>query len=274
MKIKIQIFALITSLGFILPNSPVTFAAATDLDPLLRENFSDMIDQLCHSSLTYNMGQPFLENKERYQKTMNCLFNDAMQRSVNEMNADFRPILKSIIRYASNRQLEDVSFDASFCVGLENIQTKQRSKQYETTCDAPDNPTVMKPYAACRVSETALNELCAYEEYLEWKMLDYQSFRNEFDEEMGSNQFKSMEMWEREKNQHKKELILVKKTLDEMLYRYQKWEQNYRMHMWFVAIIEGLKQTRDLLTELRKAIDVFPTKFNNATSEIPDQQCN
>jgi len=183
--------------------------------------------------------------------------------------------LASIIRNPSTRVLEDLSFDTSKC-SLQGIQASQARNGYSTLCETEgDNHTVDKFYSVCHVSETAMNEFCAYQEYLEWKICDYKSFSREYPVSDFDNDYNVRDEIKRTERQdtYRKEIQKSRKTLYEMIYRYQKWEQNYRIHLWLVTILDALKETRSMLQELRKAVYVFPDKFNYAASEICDQGC-
>lgn len=225
------------------------------------------------------MDDKFEDAQKRYQGLMNCLFNDAMQQSVNKMHEDFRPILASIVPKPSPRVLEDISFATEAPEGavckLEEVQALQSAHGYETLCDTEsDNPTVDKMYSSCRVAETAMNEYCAYQEYLEWKKGDHKSFTKEFPpKEIGFSGSAQKGKYNERKALYQKEIEESKETMDEMLYYYEKWEQNYRMHLWFLVIQDALVQSREMLKELRHAVYLFPNKFNYAASQICDQGC-
>ncbi len=243
--------------------------AAFSLDSGLRDNFAEMTQkQLCHSSLSYSLDEPLVQAQEKYQKKINCLFNDAMAQSINHMNADFTRIWKEI---PSTANFEDIERNDE-CTPSENMQETIKSQinnGYESMCPTEDyNPTIDKFYSACHVTETVMNEFCAYQEYIEWKILDESHAEKQFEEKTNVGFF---EADRGNKGKHRAELEKSKKALFETLYRYQKWEQNYRFHMWLTTIWEALKKTHAMSTILRKAIYKFPDKFNYAASELCDQ---
>lgn len=244
--------------------------AQIDIDSKLRDQFKDIITKqdLCHASQGYALDTIFEEARDTYQELMNCLFNDAMQQSVNRMHGDFRKTLSDIVQ-RNNRSLEDLTFKADSC-SLQGIQSKQAAHGYSTLCETEgENPTVDEFYSACHVAETAMNEFCAYQEYLEWKKLDYESFSKEYsssDFNYDYNERDTGKLVEKI-NEYDNELRKSKKTLYEMIFRYQKWEQNYRIHMWFISILDSLKETKRMLNELKIAVYQFPDKFNNAASD-------
>ncbi len=231
----------------------------------LRENFPQMVaNELCYSALPYSLDMQYAEAHERFQKETNCLFNDAMAQSVNLINADFKQKWAEI---PSNLNFEDIE-PPEECSLAQTIAT-QVENGYQSICPTAEyNPTIDKFYSTCMVTETIMNEFCGYQEYLEWK--NYDDFKSE-------GIFESKDYYtfnERRQNlelDHKAEIKRTYEALDEALYRYQKWEQNYRLHMWLITIWEALKKTQAMTTILRKAIYHFPDKFNFASSELCDQ---
>lgn len=249
---------------------PCFVFAKDDIDPALREQFAEMVTKkdLCHASQSYHLDIIFEEARDKYQKHMNCLFNDALQQSVNRMHGDFRKTLANIVE-RNSRGLEDLSFSTDGC-SLQGIQAKQKAHGYETLCETEgENPTVDEFYSVCHVAETAMNEFCAYQEYLEWKKLDYESFSREYPAENFNYDYNERDTVKRKQKvaEYDTELQKSKKALYEMIFRYQKWEQNYRIHMWFISILDSLKETKRMLNELKIAVYQFPDKFNNAASD-------
>ena len=235
-----------------------------DVDDELRDQFQEMTtkSKLCHASKGYSLDTKYEEARDAYHKLMNCMFNDAMQKSVNKMHADFRKTLSTVTQ-RNARVLEDLSFETDGC-SLEKVQAEQKGNGYESLCETEgDNPTIDKNYSSCHVAEAAMNEFCGYQEYLKWKTLDYKSFEKEYPAEDFNQDY--LEQGTAKSDERVKaydgELKKEQKALEEMVLRYQKWEQSYRMHMWFVAILDSLKETKRMLNELKVAVYQFPDKF-------------
>lgn len=263
MKNKIKIFLW----GIFL--CPCLVYAWGDVDDEFRDQFQDMLTKqdLCHASKGYSLDTTFEDASAEYQKLMNCLFNDAMQESVNRMHADFRKTLNKVVN-KSPRELKDITFETKDC-SLQGIQASQARNGYDSLCETEGaNPTIDENYSSCHVAETAMNEFCAYQEYLEWKKIDYKSFAKEYPTQYFYNDYntRDVEIRNQKISQYSNELQKSKKAVDEMIYRYQKWEQGYRIHMWFISILESLKETRRMLNELKIGVYQFPDKFNYATS--------
>ena len=233
----------------------------------IRTDFPQIVQELCQSSLTYSLDKNLEEESKKYHDRMNCLFNHAMSDAVNDMNREFSKKWNKIPQSAS---FENISFSGEGCSSLKQVQRIQITKGYQTLCDTEgENPTVdTKNYSACKVTETAMNEFCAYQEYLEWKYFDDYRSEGIFDSTL---LFGFNERFEEEKFRHESELAKAKRALEEMLYRYEKFEQQNRIHMWLVTVRAALEKTRDLLTEIRKAVYKFPDKFNYAASKNCDQ---
>ncbi len=241
-------------------------------EPEQREAFPDMVQkELCHSSLKYNLDEKYEDARDKYHNRINCIFNNAMATSTNDMNNSFTLEWAKIPKYPKYEYI-----DENQTCTIADIRAQQKKNGYKTLCPTKgDNPTIDKPYSSCSATETVMNEFCAYQEYLEWKKRDDTSLLNEFYESGETRVPLNVNVGKRENLTNRRfqnEINRSKKALNEMTSQYQDWEQQYRMHQWLDTILTALKKTRDLTSELRRAIYYkWPDKFNYSASELCDQ---
>lgn len=258
-------------------------SARADLDKNFRENFAEITHQQCFNSIDYSVddisGFELIEigsgeNKnsewqckdgkcEEYQSMVNCLFDDAFGQAVNKTNNTITNSLSQNFAELHNTQI----YNLQECVqGVQNnlwsIQERQESLGFTSDCSGE---ALGKFYSACRVTETVLNELCGYQNFLTAKSRDFKSFRKE-----KSN-------YRIEKNNQKtafneksaKYLVEIEKSQKAFLSTvtlYKNFIHNYRIHAWIVAIKTKLKSVTGTWQKIHQAIETFPTKFIDASS--------
>ena len=188
-KINIKIsrdFLLVLGLGIFLLSGNLVHA---DLDKKFRENFSEIVKNQYHSSIDYTVDDQtgfeiVEENGEKvwrctgqkcadYHKKINCLFDDAFDKAVNITNLEIKDFTKQNFAELRKVQIKDSSCER---ISLENIQDEQELNGFKSSCAGKFKS---KPYSACRVSETILNELGAYQNFLLAKIEDAISFSRE-----------------------------------------------------------------------------------------------
>ncbi len=253
---------------------PITKAELSDK---FRDNFSNIVQELCHNSNLemYELERDVPEVSEEYHKLQNDIFKDAFSSSVKrtnkQKNRNFSKDLPELEDW-----LKDVEFKSD--VNVKSIQAMQTQEGFETQCEDKllDSDTMfLDEVIACRVTETVLNEFCAYEKFLWAKIRDDETLfktvrkRKENSELLSEQQSKIDETI---KNEFRNELNKARQALIDTLYLYQKFEQSYRIHAQLVVLQNQLTKTRDWLGQnYLPAFSLFPDKFINAASKVPKQ---
>lgn len=264
-------------MGCILP----VYTCVAALDASFKEAFPDVIQNLCASSIEYDLmdtesGETFEEKvaafeKKRweYHQKINCILNEATAGAMQSVNT-------LVEKEAGNRFLSlDTPPEVSEeCQGVfaetqavqENL--RRSNDRPRTSCDPTgENPNLQLPYSSCRVAEMMLTEWCGYQKYLWAKKKDDTAFL-----ETGSRLKKFSDL-AGELNPlddflaH--EFDKSRRTLQDIIFFYQEFEQNYRLHAWLRAIHPALRITNNTIARIRGVINTFPTKFINQQRPSP-----
>jgi hypothetical protein len=250
------------------------------LNDEVRKNFSKRTAELCFNSINYSVDDidgfelvetgkgDDLEQKwecssgkcQEYKTTINCLFDDAFEQTVNKTNAEIKEYTNDKYKNLKDTKLSKGK-DCSILT-LTNIQEQQEALKFKTSCEGKE---LSKPYSACRVTETILNELCGYNNFLEAKAQDYLSFSNE-NEKITRSSTKSMSEFKAKKKLYRREIEKTQKSFLSTVYLYKNFIHNYQKHAWLVAIKTKLETPRRFWQKIRRAIETFPAKFKDASS--------
>lgn len=270
-NIKIsKVFALAIILSvFFVSNKTVN----ANLDKNFRENFAEFTQKQCFNSIRYTVDDivGFAKNEDNqwechkgkcqeYQNAINCLFDDALEQGINKVN-------KEIYNYTGDKfaELKNTKIvDKQSCreITLAKIQSDQESLKFQSDCSGD---FLSQEYSACRVTETILNELCGYQNFLAAKASDRISFSHEQGGDIGSqisrdSEFRALQ------SQYLKESSKSQKSFLEGVKLYKNFIHNYRVHAWLIAIKGKLKEITGQWQKIHNAIETFPSKFIDASS--------
>lgn len=230
-----------------------------DVPAELRANFSEFLHEQCHTSLQYSLDDTFGESADRYHETINCIFRDGSVRMMQQVNADVTPILREI---PSPYTPPDPQVNSGDCA-LSSIQSRQG--EFASQCAGGPSDSA---FSSCRVAETALNEYCAYRQYLYYKSQDETSF---FEEESFATPLEAVSLRNGRIQYFRKEEKDSERALQATIEYYKDFESSYETFVWLSALRESLLATRSLMVSLRTNFNVLPAKFENASSRICDQ---
>jgi hypothetical protein len=247
-----------------------------DLDKNFRENFSTITEKQCFNSIKYSVDDIVgFENTaeelykwecvsgkcEEYKTLITCLFDDAFEQVVNVSNKKAKDYLN--FKFSELRDTDINNKDKCVPLALKNIQEKQSNLGFKTDCL---DGFSTQSYSACRVTETVLNEMCGYHNFLTAKINDYKSFHNE---ELGYTHVivdKKEGSFEDKVAEYKKEIDKSKRAFLDTSALYNNFVHKYRVHTWITAIRLRLKYFKDKWLDVSNAIETFPGKFIDASS--------
>jgi len=252
---------------------PVTRA---ELSEKFRDNFSDIVQELCHNSNPemYDLARSVEEVSTEYQLLQNGIFTDAFSRSMNRTNKQkdqqFSSDLPDLYQWLQNAEFSSET-------SAKSIQSAQVKNGFETQCDdklSNSNSMFLDEYISCRVTETVLNEFCAYEKFLWAKIRDDKTLLATVRERnkgtlLAEEQSATDGML---KNEFKHELEKSRQALWDTLYLYQRFDQSYRIHAQLVVLQNQLNKAKAWLGKnYLPAFSLFPAKFIDAASKVPRQ---
>ncbi len=256
---------------------PITRAELSDD---FRDNFTDIVKELCHNSNPemYALERSVEEVSAEYQILQNGLFNDvfsrSMQRTNKQKDRQFAQDLPELEFW-----LKDAEFTSD--VPVSSIQSAQVKNGFETQCDdklMDSQSMFLDGITACRVTETVLNEFCAYEKFLWAKTRDDKTLLQTVREQNEQNEGKELRPEDQSKtdeilkNEFQYELDKTRRAVWDTLYLYQKFEQNYRVHAQIVVLQNQLNKAKEWLgKKYLPAFSLFPEKFIDAASKVPRQ---
>jgi len=250
------------------------------LDKNFEKNFPDIIIKYCQSTIDYTLDRKFETVKEEFHETINCTINDAISTQGNN-------IAQKVKNHVANAwpitALEiPEKFTSQSCSAKEMQDKSKKMKSIPSSCgDIERRETIEEDYSACRIGEQILREWCGYQKFL-WAKSNHDESTGEWIRKLTTDQKKYLSMEKADNSalgylqlKEKYQELLdteYKKTqqaIVDTIFFYQKYEQNYRLHAWFIAVREGLKKTNQLLTSFRETMNIYPLKFINATTSAP-----
>ncbi len=252
----------------------LTTSVYANLDKNFRENFTEIIKEQTHSSIQYSLDDISgfkLEKRNNdydwkctagkcleYQKKIDCLFDDAFENAVNQTNYYVNDFVKQNIAGLEKVQLRENCDE----ITLKNIQKIQEENGFSSKCQGK---FTSRFYSSCRVSETILNELQAYENFLLAKSNDMKSFsRENFEYDDGKNNV--IQNFKKIRNKFLQEMEKSKKAVTNTLILYKDFVHYYRIHAWLMAIKEKTRNLQRRWLEDQQALETFPAKFLKASS--------
>lgn len=242
---------------------------AQDVKDALFNQFGQ-VQSLCHNSVRFDLvNDKIAEVRDQYHERMNCLFSTAAEDYLNTERDNFHSLLEQI---KSEHQLEEVP--ESQCEGddFKTIKAAQLATGYASLCTV-DGDGVAKEGSLCQITETAFNEFCGYQEFL--------YFRGR--REVLTKRINEEDLWdepcprtdkvnslasciEREESLLEAEQALAQAALEQSLTEYQNLLEGWTLHGWLTGLTEALKNTYRRLDLARTAFEIWPDKFENATS--------
>ena len=248
-------------------------STSAQLDKNFRENFTQISQQQCSNSISYKVDDEvgFEKNEENvwecsggkckeYQTVVNCLFNDAFESAVNKTNDEIKDYTGVNFSELHDAQINTEKECEPFI--LQSIQQKQESLKFTSDCDGED---LGKFYSTCRVTETILNELCGYQNFLTAKSSDQKSFgieEKKYDSPRQNTDFTE------KSDQYLLEMGKAQQSFIETSTLYKNFIHNYRIHSWLVVIKSKLNSIKEDWGKIHMALETFPSKFNGASSII------
>ncbi len=277
-NIKIKIsrdFRLI--IGLVLVLLPLNSANA-NLNEKFRENFGKIVREKYYNTINYSVDDSTgWELKEQdgksvwtctggkcaeFQKKINCLFDDAFENAVNQTNQEVLDYVKGveISELKQKAQIKDPDCEK---ITLQNIQDEQGINDFKSSCKGQ---FISSTYSTCRVAETILNELGAYQNYLLAKSEDNISFSREFFEDNEYKRNKLINDSTEAKKQYLKDIEQSQQAVLDTLTLYKDFIHRYRIHAWLLAIKHKLKKIHTEWFKVQKATETYPIKFPKANS--------
>jgi hypothetical protein len=253
---------------------PVTRAELSDK---FRDNFTNIVRDLCHNSNPemYDLERSVEEVSTEYHSLQNNIFKAAfstsMKRTNKQKNSSFAKDLPELRNWLKNAEFSSE-------VNVKSVQAMQSQEGFETQCEdklLDAEGMFLDEVISCKVTETVLNEFCAYEKFLWAKTRDDRTLiqlARERNEENKLLPEESSVLDETIKNEFKSELGKARQALSDTLYLYQRFEQSYRIHSQLVVLQNQLIKVRDRLGQkYLPAFSLFPNKFIDAASKVPRQ---
>lgn len=265
----------------------------TPIPDTFRSEFAKATQELCFSTIHYDLDRRYQEDEEdilgvhdEFHTFMNCLFNDAFSEvtytvfdDVHRRAKDHKAIdVSDRVTQANKETFED---DRCFFrdkegkktdtkITVSSLHGRIKGLGFQTQCGAADKAETVKDhaYSSCQLGELVWNEYCGYQKYLWAKMKDDKTFQTEFEMKYAHNERSSPKDWtdvaQKEQTLYFQDLQQTKRALLDTLFLYQKFEQNFRLHVWFNIIYRKLEDINNLLIILRETFETYPTKFPNA----------
>lgn len=263
---------------------PTVFGA--QISEEFRENLSDIIKDVCHSSINYSIddsvGFPFFNTDKKpenicaggkcaeYHQRINCVFNDALKIVTNDINGAVTAQNFKNSTQGKNKKKEletslvsTKDFTIENCEGsrLEDVVSIQKNRGFVSGCADFETPNTVKPASACLVTEAVMLEFCGYQNFLLAKIEDKRSFEKEFQPLNGYSAGAPAAA----KTIYANELKNAESSLFEMISFYRNYESTYRSEAWLQTIKFQLSVLLDKVTVFTKALAAFPAKFLNVS---------
>lgn len=243
-----------------------------DLNKYFRKNFTKITQEQCFNSISYSVDDltGFEKNDknkwecqggkcEEYQTLVNCIFDNAFSESVNTVNAG----IKKTVGKKINELNDSKTNTAKGCLPQSLQLTIDGQNKFITKCDTKSELGI---FTACRVTETVLNELCGYQNFLTAKSLDFESFRNEKSNYRVGKTTQDA-VFDEKSAKYVFEIEKSKKAFIETATLYKNFIHNYRIHAWLVAVKTELNSVKEIWVKIHKALETFPGKFIDASSQ-------
>jgi len=252
----------------------LVFGAEAALDRKFREKFPEIVAEFCHSAGDYSLNRDFAEVQTEFHKTVNCAFNDAFEASSLDSKDRAEAIFGDVLLGLETAEIADD------CVGkLAELQAGQKSAGLETSCDFEIGdqkfPTGEAEFSGCRVAETIWTEFCGYEKFLWGKIRDDETDpaeisamkkREDNDWKWKTRQIDVIILKDEVDQMYAFELKKTRESIWQAIELYGKFEKNYRLHSFLVAIRAELMKTNEKLFELLKGVLSWPKKFIGSSS--------
>lgn len=250
--------------------------AHAELPSKVRDNFSDIVKEYCHSTVFYNIedvlgtwdGEKWSEEGKAYEfhKTVGCIFDSALQELTEQSKFD--------VQGAKSSQKPGETVSVKVFIPTETcqqqflslIQQGQETNGFESLCKDYEVDELKQSYSSCRVAETVLQEWCGYDLFLSAKIKDEKSF---YERQYFVSRDEMAARFVEEKERLEEERIYAEKTVMDTLQWYQETESATRQSVWIVALIEELESIQRDWGKLRSALGTFVDKFLNAS--IPSE---
>lgn len=274
---------------------------SAQLDNIDREEYQSLVDRLCHAHTSYPLELSLEEASTLYHQSMDCLFSQASVQAVNARNNAARTKLKSFFlegeryNFTSDQTFEDIVWETANrenCSSLEAIIKAQLNNPspengYKSRCVADNTigledlytqvgtqdqeirnyrSQIEMPFSACKVTETALNEYCAYSQYMTWKARDETTVQALADRSIRSNLDFTNNQLSQFQAALQQERAAVKQTLDLALETYQRFEASYAEHLWWQLLRVGLEKINHRSQLVREALSVWSYKFHDSNT--------
>lgn len=242
-----------------------------ELPSKMRDNFSDIVKEYCHSSVQYSLedslgtwdGEKWSEEgkAQEFHTAVGCIFDTALQELTEQSKIEVQED-KAFGAGGAKQLFTETFVPKGDCQPkfLSVTQGTQEANLFESLCKS-DTPEISQEYSSCRVTETVLNEWCGYDLFLYAKMQDEESFYKQnhfFSREDMSAQFRS------EQSRLREERIRAEQAVMDTLQWYQETESAVRQSMWLSALLQKLDATQEDWAKLRSALGTFVDKFLNA----------
>jgi len=248
-----------------------------------RADFPLIIRSICRSAIKYSLDKPgmadFDKAKNNFYGALNCLLREAKYYAKKRYDSETAGLINPLgFAYMTSGG----SWDSSSCFAkLDNLRVL---KDYSTTTgtvpvnfvDFKDNMNTLCidgrdfNYKSCIVMEVFYKELCGYQEFLYWRMVNTSVNATDFgDKPLTLDKLGTV--LDAKDKYIEDELEKSKKFVDKLVVEYTNYETSYKTHSRLVAIEYGLKMARAFSEQIRRAINTWPAKFINASSEICEQ---
>ena len=294
---KSKIFAIFLGLFW-----GINLGFASELDPIFRQNFSNILDEFCHSKVKYPLPETVEQEREptfnfdarkaEFHETINCIFTDGFGNLPAHVHQKVEPHFRG-----ESFPLESESPDLSACEGKTLAEIVQAQKNtpdqklgFQTACSFAgpefrdkesenfsfqnlsdhEYDSVKSLYSACVLGEAVWNEFCAYDRYLWAKERDTVSDLLEQKNEGNlSNSFSAREKkWREKKDFYAAEREKTKKAIAATLQLYQNYEQNYHLHSWFEVLGDGIWRSRSDLKTLKNQVRIWANHLPGRSTDV------
>ncbi len=237
-----------------------------ELPQKVRENFSDIVKDYCHSRVDYSLEEPIGEwdngwtgQPQKFHKTVGCIFDSALEEVIKHEKEEAQRAFRS------NLPIE-IFIPEGDCQPkfLAIVQGEQEANGFVSECEKSEIAEISQIFSACRVAETVLQEWCAYDLFLYAKMQDEESFRDQGKDlgiVMGSRNLNFGAV----QTKIQEERFRAEKAVMESLQWYQEAESASRQNAWLIALREELKTIQGDWAKIRSALGTFVDKFLNAS---------
>ncbi len=262
---------------FILMATLLTISAvsAEDLGEAGDQKILEFVEnEVCFSAHSYSLSMTVEKASDHFHDNMQCFFDSASKELTGSLNKSFRSRFQAV---HSERELMLVNEDLTGCQSKKtdkiltakkviSIQKqKKQARGFESGCENEKGTgSLTNPYSSCTVTEAALNELCAYQEYLHFKQ-NNRSLNQEAKEE-GREVVPLNTINYQEENQDfaEAEKTIAQSAVLNAITHYNQFESSYRFELWQTLLYDTYLVTRSKLKIIKTAVDKWPAKFHNA----------